>query len=85
MSKSGIGWAAMLAIAAMGSAQAVNLDINGRGQVLLYPYYTVNKGQQTLISVTKYHVSLAGGEGALSRRLQRSHRAGLQHLPVTFR
>ena len=52
MSKSGIGWTAMLAIAAMGSAQAVNLDINGRGQVLLYPYYTVNKGQQTLLSVT---------------------------------
>ena len=52
MGKSGIGWTAMLAIAAMGSAQAVNLDINGRGQVLLYPYYTVNKGQQTLLSVT---------------------------------
>ncbi len=52
MGKSGIGWAALLAIASMGSAQAVNLDINGRGQVLLYPYYTVNKSQQTLLSVT---------------------------------
>lgn len=48
----GIGFAAMLAIAAMGSAQAVHLDIGGRGQVLLYPYYTVNNGQQTLLSVT---------------------------------
>lgn len=47
-----IVWAALLAIASMESAQAVNLDINGRGQVLLYPYYTVNKYQQTLLSVT---------------------------------
>ena len=61
MSKSGIGWTAMLAIAAMGSAQAVNLDINGRGQVLLYPYYTVNKGQQTLLSVTNT-ATLAQGD-----------------------
>lgn len=52
MDKPGIALAALLAIGALGSAQAVNLDINGRGQVLLYPYYTVNKGQQTLLSVT---------------------------------
>ena len=44
--------AATLAIAAMGSAQAVHLDTGGRGQVLLYPYYTVNNQQQTLLSVT---------------------------------
>ena len=52
MGKSRIGLAAMLCIAAMGSAQAVHLDTGGRGQVLLYPYYTVNNQQQTLLSVT---------------------------------
>ena len=30
---------------------AVNLNPDGLGQVLLYPYYTVNGGQQTLLSV----------------------------------
>jgi hypothetical protein len=33
------------------SASAVRLDPHGIGQVLIYPYYTVNKGQDTLISV----------------------------------
>jgi hypothetical protein len=32
-------------------AGAVNLNPNGLGQVLIYPYYTVNAGQQTLLSV----------------------------------
>ena len=32
-------------------ASAVNLNPDGLGQVLLYPYYTVNGGQQTLLSV----------------------------------
>lgn len=52
MRKLGMGLAALFAIAAMGSAQAVHLDIGGRGQALLYPYYTVNNSQQTLVSVT---------------------------------
>lgn len=34
-----------------GSARAVALNPNGIGTVLLYPYYTVNKGQDTLITV----------------------------------
>ena len=32
-------------------ASAVNLNPDGLGQVLLYPYYTVNSSQQTLLSV----------------------------------
>jgi hypothetical protein len=32
-------------------SNAVNLNPDGLGQVLLYPYYTVEKGNQTLISV----------------------------------
>jgi len=34
-----------------GLANAVDLNPDGLGQVLIYPYYTVNKGQDTLISV----------------------------------
>lgn len=34
-----------------GLANAVHLNPDGLGQVLLYPYYTVNNGQQTLLSV----------------------------------
>lgn len=33
-------------------AVAVHVDPEGRGQVLIYPYYTVNGQQQTLLSVT---------------------------------
>ncbi len=34
-----------------GTAQAVNLNPDGVGQVLIYPYYTSNGGNQTLLSV----------------------------------
>jgi len=34
-----------------GTAQAVNLNPDGLGQVLLYPYYTANAGNQTILSV----------------------------------
>ena len=34
-----------------GTAQAVNLNPDGVGQVLLYPYYTTNDGNMTLLSV----------------------------------
>jgi len=34
-----------------GTAQAVNLNPDGLGQVLVYPYYTANDGNQTVISV----------------------------------
>lgn len=33
------------------TAQAVNLNPDGLGQVLIYPYYTTNDGNQTLLSV----------------------------------
>jgi len=33
------------------TAQALNLNPDGLGSVLIYPYYTVNKSNQTLISV----------------------------------
>jgi len=34
-----------------GTAQAVNINPDGTGQVLLYPYYTANDGNQTILSV----------------------------------
>ena len=34
-----------------GTAQAVNLNPDGLGQVLIYPYYTTNGGNQTVLSV----------------------------------
>ncbi len=34
-----------------GTAQAVNLNPDGLGQVLIYPYYTSNDGNTTLLSV----------------------------------
>jgi hypothetical protein len=34
-----------------GTAQAVNMNPDGLGQVLIYPYYTVNDGNDTLLSV----------------------------------
>ncbi|TCO42684.1 hypothetical protein [Dokdonella fugitiva] len=43
--------AACLACAAVPAAQAVMLDQRGLGQVLVYPYYTVNSGQDTLLTI----------------------------------
>jgi hypothetical protein len=41
----------------VGSAQAVNLNPDGIGQVLIYPYYTVNAGNQTVLSVVNTSAS----------------------------
>lgn len=43
--------AACLACAAASTAHAVMLDQRGLGQVLVYPYYTVNSGQDTLLTI----------------------------------
>ena len=43
--------AAVLAALGTGSAQAVNLSENGTGQVLLFPYYTVQGNEETLLTV----------------------------------
>lgn len=45
------GLAAAFACAAGTHAQAVMLDPRGLGQVLVFPYYTVNTGQDTLLSI----------------------------------
>lgn len=46
------GAAALVLLFVAQSVSAVSLSINGIGQALIYPYYTVNKSQDTLISVT---------------------------------
>jgi len=44
--------AALAGIAGIaGTAQAVNVNPDGVGQVLIYPYYTTNDGNQTILSV----------------------------------
>jgi hypothetical protein len=48
ISKFGFVAAAMLA---GGSAHALNVDSGGLGQVLLFPYYTVNANQDTYVTV----------------------------------
>jgi hypothetical protein len=39
------------AVGIVGSVQAVNQNPDGLGQVLIYPYYTTNGGNQTILSV----------------------------------
>ena len=61
-------------LAAAGQAGAVHLDPRGSGQVLLYPYYTVNKGQQTYVTVLNTGdrakmVSVSFREGYNSRQV----------------
>ena len=43
--------AVLAAIAGVNGAQAVHVNDDGTGQVLLYPYYTVEGGQDTLINL----------------------------------
>jgi hypothetical protein len=40
------------ALGMLSNAQAVNLNKDGLGQVLIYPYYNVNNGFQTMFSLT---------------------------------
>ena len=51
MNKPLVATAVAAGLLCSGAAGAVNLNPNGFGQVLIYPYYTVNDGQATLISV----------------------------------
>ena len=41
-----------IVIALTGTAHAISLNPHGLGQALIFPYYTTNKGQDTLVSVT---------------------------------
>ena len=51
MSRS-ISWAATgLVMILSGSAQSMHLSPSGMGEALIYPYYTVNGGHDTLLSV----------------------------------
>jgi len=50
MHPSSTTWALIL-LATTGTVSAVQQNINGTGQVLIYPYYTVNNGLNTLYSV----------------------------------
>jgi hypothetical protein len=43
--------AALVFLLLTSAASAVSLDPRGIGQALVYPYYTVNKGQDTLVSI----------------------------------
>src|SRR5690606_38794306 len=55
MKKNSLSTAVVAGIAGIaglsGMANAVNINPDGLGQVLLYPYYTVNGGNSTLISI----------------------------------
>ncbi len=66
-------------------AGAVSLSASGMGQVLIYPYYTVNKGQDTLISVVNASDvgKIAGSR--FRRRLQRPRGAQVQSVPLRAR
>ena len=57
--------AGVSALGVTGAAQAVNLNPDGLGQVLIYPYYTVNAGQQTLLSLVNT-IDDAGAEWPVS-------------------
>ena len=46
-----IAFAAFFALFTMGPASGVALNPRGLGQVLIFPYYTVNKSQDTLLSI----------------------------------
>jgi hypothetical protein len=51
MNKPLLGLAISACLVAAPSAQALHLTSNGSGQVLLFPYYTVNSDNQTLVSI----------------------------------
>lgn len=71
MKKSSLTTAVLAGLAGVvgfaGSSNAVELNPDGTGQVLIYPYYTVNAGQQTLISVVN---STAVGKAVKVRFLE---------------
>ncbi|MDZ4814498.1 MAG: hypothetical protein SGI99_18080 [Pseudomonadota bacterium] len=60
-----------MAAGVVGDAHALNLNPLGTGQVLIFPYYTVNAGNQTLISV----VNRTERGKAIRVRLREGHNA----------
>ncbi len=60
-----------LAVSAVQEVQAVHIDPGGIGQVLVYPYYTVNSGSQTLLSV----VNNTDGAKAIKVRFREGYNA----------
>src|SRR5262249_32490956 len=51
LARAAIAFAAFSALFTMQQAAGVPLNRGGVGQVLIYPYYTVNKRQDTLLSI----------------------------------
>ena len=51
LAKAAIAFAAFCALSPMEHASGVALNPRGLGQVLIFPYYTVNKSQDTLLSI----------------------------------
>ncbi len=66
----------VLAAGYAGGAQAVHLNQRGTGEVLLYPYYTVQAGNQTLLSVV--NTTAAGKAIKMSFREGRNSRMALE-------
>jgi hypothetical protein len=46
---------AVMAALGAGTAQAVNLSQDGTGEVLLFPYFTVQGGEETILSIVNTH------------------------------
>ena len=74
-------------LGAAGVAQAVNVSENGLGNVLIYPYYTVNKDVNgnsfnTLMSVVNTTAQHESDQGPFPRRQEQRGSAGLQRFPV---
>ncbi len=75
------------ALGAAGAAQAVNLNPDGLGQVLIYPYYTVRAdGGRQRIQLAAVGRQLdgvgEGGQGPLPRRQEQPRSPRLQPVPV---
>jgi hypothetical protein len=63
--------AALVLLSFAGTASAVTLDPHGLGQALIYPYYTVNRNQDTLVSV----VNASGVSKAVQMRFREGYNA----------
>jgi hypothetical protein len=63
--------AALVLLSFAGTASAVSLDPRGLGQALIYPYYTVNKNQDTLVSI----VNASGVSKGVQMRFREGYNA----------
>jgi hypothetical protein len=72
-------------VGGVGAAQAIHVNTDGLGQVLLYPFYSVEGGNDTYIQIVNTTDQTKAVKVRFLEAMNSAGSAGLQPLPVAAR